>query len=449
MNLPITPEMIPILLTFAGIAILTVGVLYIGFTSTPIKSATGGSKKKEGGIPADFRKQFLDAYNKVFSTYNMQPMNDMLTDFTFYTTKNTVKVLEKLGIKKEVDIKINEKQKQFNEGLSNYGFVMQDGKNDMTIDILKCDYTETYSDAQTNKKIYKRVFKNAAYNLEFLKTNEKLNKDITHCMNCGDTLKRNGNFFECESCGTHYESENLKWSASNVSVEPDSNKASGLILAGIIGLVFLGVIEMFIKNVTFGFILGGINAVLIAGIVLYLRWAWNAACLFKKMVANDPKASRMVFAKRVYYLIRTLEMARDFDLNMIKPFMTPELYEKIKQNNNYDDYYVVDLIFKQIIPTDYRIEGQNQIIEFDIKYNQLLMNPKKKIKETKVKRHYALYKSVNAMTKVNASAQAVICPSCGASINVTTEGICSFCNASYSVSDFDWVFYDAPIEMTK
>ena len=169
----------------------------------------------------------------------------------------------------------------------------------------------------------------------------------------------------------------------------------------------------------------------------------------KEMKAKDPKASQMVFNKRVYYLIRTLEMARDWKLSDIKPFMSPELYTKIKQNNEYDDYYVVDLTFKKIIPTGYHVKDQIQIIDFDIVYDQLLMNPKKKIKQSKQKRHYALYKSVNALTKVNASAQAIVCPNCGANINRITEGVCSYCNASIDVADFDWVFYDAPIEMTK
>ena len=142
-------------------------------------------------------------------------------------------------------------------------------------------------------------------------------------------------------------------------------------------------------------------------------------------------------------------MARDFDLTMIKPFMKKDLYDKIKQNNEYDDFYVVDLTFKKIIPLKYRIEGEKQIIEFKVKYDQLLMNPRKKIKHSTQKRRYAFYKNINAMTKINASAQAIVCPGCGANINLTTEGICTYCNASYDVANFDWVFYDAPIEMTK
>ena len=200
MNLPISPEMIPFFLAIGGILILIAGVLFISFSSVSIKSATTG-QRGGNGIPADFRDQFIKAYNKVFSTFNMQPMNNMLTEFMYYSTQNTVKVLEKLGIKKEISVKIDSEFEKMNH----FSMVFKDGKNDMSLDISKCRYTEIYSDERTNKKLYKRVLKNAVYNIEFLRSNEKLHKDLSCCMNCGDTLTRNGNFFDCQSCGAHYD----------------------------------------------------------------------------------------------------------------------------------------------------------------------------------------------------------------------------------------------------
>lgn len=444
MNLLKSPEMIPVFLTLGALLIAIVGVLYIGFSSISIKSVEKRGSGKNS-IPADFRDQFIKAYNKVFSTFNMQPMNGMLTDFMYYSTQNTVNILKKLGIRKEVSVEIDHSYDQFNQT----NMVIADGKNDMSLDLSHCKCTETYYDEHTNKKIFRRIIKKAIYNIEFLRSSEKLKNDITCCMNCGDTLVKHGNFFDCPSCGAHYDWENLKWSASNVSIEPDSTGSSRLIGFAIVGFVLLSVVEMILKNKILGFIISGIDILFILATLLYIRWAWKALSIMKEMKAKDPKASQMVFNKRVYYLIRTLEMARDWKLSDIKPFMSPELYTKIKQNNEYDDYYVVDLTFKKIIPTGYRVKDQIQIIDFDIVYDQLLMNPKKKIKQSKQKRHYALYKSVNALTKVNASAQAIVCPNCGANINRITEGVCSYCNASIDVADFDWVFYDAPIEMTK
>lgn len=440
----ISPEMIPLLLTFATLFFYVAAVLYIAFTSITLSSGEN-SKQGDSGIPKDFREQFINAYNKVFSTFNMKPMEDMLTEFMHYSTLNTVKVLEKLGIKKEVTVKFDPEFDKY-KGL---GLVIKDGKNDMALDVSKCDYIETYSDERTNKKLYRRVLKKASYNIEFLKSNQQLESDIKHCMNCGDVLTRSGNFFDCKSCGAHYDSELLRWSASNVTVEPNSQPASNFMFVLVLGLVILGLAEMITKNKALGLAIIGIDIFLIVIGVLYFGWVIKSIQPYKQMAAHDPKSSRMVFNKRVYYLIRTLEMARDFDLTMIKPFMKKDLYDKIKQNNEYDDYYVVDLTFKQIIPLKYRIEGENQIIEFKVKYDQLLMNPRKKIKHSTQKRRYAFYKNINAMTKINASAQAIVCPGCGANINLTTEGICTYCNASYDVANFDWIFYDAPIEMTK
>ena len=219
MNLLKSPEMVLVFLTLGALLIAIVGVLYIGFSSISIKSVEKRGSGKNS-IPADFRDQFIKAYNKVFSTFNMQPMNGMLTDFMYYSTQNTVNILKKLGIRKEVSVEIDHSYDQFNQT----NMVIADEKN-----------------------------------------------DITCCMNCGDTLVKHGNFFDCPSCGAHYDWENLKWSASNVSIEPDSTVSSRLISFAIVGFVLLSVVEMILKNKILGFIISGIDILFILATLLYIR----------------------------------------------------------------------------------------------------------------------------------------------------------------------------------
>ena len=114
-ELPIPPEMIPLALAFAVIVVFALGILIIGFSSAQIKTFTAGDKGKSL-IPRETMDNLIKAYGKIFSTYNMKAAETMLTENMHYKTKCSVETLQKIGVKKEIDVKVDEEAaKIYNE----------------------------------------------------------------------------------------------------------------------------------------------------------------------------------------------------------------------------------------------------------------------------------------------------------------------------------------------
>ena len=210
--------------------------------------------------------------------------------------------------------------------------------------------------------------------------------------------------------------------------------------------------EIIINKFVFGLALVGINLLALVAVIASLVWLNKALSVFKVMAADDPLSSRMTFIKRITYLVRALEMARDFELSKTKPFTTPELYKKIEAVNKYDEYYLLDFNFKNAVLSNYRTEGEYRHVNVKMKIEQLILRKKdnkKKIKKKTKKLNYAVMKHVSAMTQVNEGYKTITCKCCGANINLTIDGKCKCCGDNYDVSRYDWILTDAPVELTK
>ena len=447
--LPIDPNMIPLALTIITAAIGGMGILVIGITSAKIKSFTTGDKGKRS-IPKEAMDNLIKAYNKIFSTFNMKAAESMLTENLHYTTKCTVDALQKLGVKKDIDVKVDEEAAKVMENQA-INIIMEDGKNDMTITTLPCEYTETYYDTTTDKKIYSDTCK-AQLTLSFLKSNQVEKDKVTYCINCGTPIEPQGDFYDCPNCKSHYSAENYQWTINDVQIQKRSDLKTALILGGFVILLLLGVAEIIINKFVFGLALVGINLLALVAVIASLVWLNKALSVFKVMAADDPLSSRMTFIKRITYLVRALEMARDFELSKTKPFTTPELYKKIEAVNKYDEYYLLDFNFKNAVLSNYRTEGEYRHVNVKMKIEQLILRKKdnkKKIKKKTKKLNYAVMKHVSAMTQVNEGYKTITCKCCGANINLTIDGKCKCCGDNYDVSRYDWILTDAPVELTK
>ena len=314
--------------------------------------------------------------------------------------------------------------------------IMEDGKNDMTITTLPCEYTETYYDTTTDKKIYSDTCK-AQLTLSFLKSNQVEKDKVTYCINCGTPIEPQGDFYDCPNCKSHYSAENYQWTINDVQIQKRSDLKTALILGGFVILLLLGVAEIIINKFVFGLALVGINLLALVAVIASLVWLNKALSVFKVMAADDPLSSRMTFIKRITYLVRALEMARDFELSKTKPFTTPELYKKIEAVNKYDEYYLLDFNFKNAVLSNYRTEGEYRHVNVKMKIEQLILRKKdnkKKIKKKTKKLNYAVMKHVSAMTLVNEVYKTITCKCCG---------------DIYDVSRYDWILTDAPVELTK
>lgn len=446
--LPIPPNMIPLAITVLTVVIGAIGVLVISLSTVKFKSMSAGDKGKSI-IPKDAMENLIKAYNKVYSTFNMKAAQNMLTENMHYTTKCTVDALRKMGLKKEISYKVDaELAKVMDQQAIN--IVMEDGKNDLTIASIPCDYTETYIDSASDKKLYSKTRK-AQLSVAFLKSNQVEKDKETYCINCGTPMESHGDFFDCPSCKSHYSAENYKWSINSVQVIERSNVLTGFILAGIVALVLLSGAAAIVNKFVFGLAVVGVNLGVFAGVMAYLAWLNKIFSVYKVMAVDDPLATRQSFFARITYLVRTLEMARDFDISKTKGFMASDIYEKIKAANKYDDYFLVDFELKNGVLSNYRTEGEYRHVDVKLKLEQLILHTgkKKKIKKKTKKLNYAVMKHVNAKTQVNEGVKLIVCKNCGANINLTLDGKCKYCGDNYDISEHDWVLTKAPIELTK
>ena len=215
----------------------------------------------------------------------------------------------------------------------------------------------------------------------------------------------------------------------------------------------MSVVASIVQTFTFGLIVSCINILALTGVIAYLAWLKKVLSIFKVISADDKLFSRQTFIQRVMYLIRTLEIARDFEIGRTKAFMTPDIFEKIKEANKYDEFFLVDFNFKNAILSNYRLEGENRYVDVKIKLEQLILkkkkNNKKKLKLKTRKLNYTFMRHKDALTQVNDAYKTITCPCCGANINLSLDGKCKCCGDSYDISKYDWIISDAPIELTK
>lgn len=428
--------MVPLILTLVALAIFLFGTVFVGLSAVKIKQF--GSNSNISVLSKEYRDQLIAAYNKAFSKFNMDAMKDMLTEYMHYTTSNTLKVLRKIGVRKEVTFTPDAQYDAATAG-NPFSIVHGDGKNDFTLSTMKGDYCETYYDADSNRKIYERTRK-TDYTIDFLKSNNELADTPHNCINCGAELTLNGNMLDCPSCGTHYQVENYKWNISNIQVGSDSANpwVMPVLFAGL-GVLIASAISMLVKSAVFTAILIVIDLIGIFLAVTYVNYVKKGIDVIKEMEKYDENASRLVFFKRVNYLVRCLDSAKDFNIREAKPVLTRELYAELKENNKTDDNYVLDLDISKIYPSNFRIEGNRQCVDVELTIDRLVMNPKKKIKNKTSKEKYTLSKHVNAKTNSYTQAQAVICPNCNASINLITDTKCKYCDTEVDASLSDWV----------
>ena len=238
-ELPIPPEMIPLALAFAAIVIGAIGILVIGFSTAKIKTFTAGDKGKSL-IPKETMESLIKAYGKIYSTYNMNAAESMLTENMHYKTKCSVETLQKVGVKKEIDVKVNEEDMKLLENQA-INIVMEDGKNDMTISVLPCEYTETYYDSVNDKKLYSDT-KKGNLTVGFLKSNQVDRDKVSYCINCGTPIEPNGDFYDCPNCKSHYSAENYKWTINDVQFNEKNDLFTGVVLFTAVGLILLSVV---------------------------------------------------------------------------------------------------------------------------------------------------------------------------------------------------------------
>ena len=427
-----------IYLAIGILVFLSVAFFYVTLKNVKFK---GGPS---GGYGTVLDKETRDRYVKniisVMQTFNLKTIAGTVTEFMYYYIDQTVAVLKRVGIRKEVEI-IEANTPGANADSAN--IVVSDGKNNMTTALVRGKYVEKYIDNVTDKVLYEKTVEDGYYVLEMLRSDHVERQNANFCSNCGSPMNIEGDFYVCPNCGTKYTTESANWIVANSYCY--NNKAGNMQAL----LVFLPVIVMFAVAIIAEFtswkmkVLSVFVDLAVLGIALsYIAWIAKLMVGINKIAKYDKEFSKKSFEKRVSYLVRAYERARDLDISKVKPFMEPSLYAKLKEQNKYDEFYMLDFEIIKLVVNEFEIKDGKQLAYVSLDVNKITINEKKKIKKRKGKYDITLYRNKDTMTDVKLNPEVITCEACGRNINLTVDGKCKSCGNAFDLANYDWIIYN-------
>lgn len=427
------------ILSGASIVIVFISFGWVSFNNIRFKLNKTGPSANQGLLDESTKKMFLKNLTEVYRTSNIKTVMSTVTENLYYSIEAELSILTKLGLRKEVTI-IPVESPVKGEPLP---FVIDDGKNNMTLSGLDCSYTEKYIDNATGKVLYKKKIPHSLYTIELIKSDILDLKNEYFCSSCGAPMEVNGDFFDCHYCSAHYNTESYSWSASDVIVQNRKNNNSTSNL-------FIGFIFMFIAVTLLGLnfpysILGTISISLDIFLILF-----SVLCALvvnhqlryiRKILAADKNFSRSNFKKRVVYLLKRFYLAQGTHSSLIQPLMVSELYKELESVHKYDNYYLLDFDVLALSIKDYYVKNGKQVVSVDIKANTISMNPKKKLRKKKQKIRINVCRDEKTFTNTYDEMKTVNCENCNAPINLAKDGKCKYCGNTFDLSKFDWIIY--------
>jgi Zn finger protein HypA/HybF involved in hydrogenase expression len=303
---------------------------------------------------------------------------------------------------------------------------------------------EKYIDNVTDKVLYEKVTEDGHYILEMLRSDyleERQNANF--CSNCGAPMSIEGDFYVCPNCGTKYTTESAKWVVANSYIyDSKAGNIQGFmfLLPAIIMFVVAFIANFSSWKIKVLSIL--IDLIVLGAALCYSSWISKQLSGIKKISQYDKEFSRKSFERRVGYLVRAYERAKDLDISKVRPFMEPSLYARLKDQNKYDEFYMLDFQILKLVVKDFVIKDDKQLAYVTLDVNKVTINEKKKIKKKKGKYDVTLYRHKDTMTDVKLNPEVITCECCGRNMNLTVDGKCKSCGNTYDLSKYDWIIYD-------
>lgn len=424
-------------LTASTIVIVFISLGWLAFNNTRLKMSKMEFSSSQGLLDENTKKMFLKNLTEVYKTSNMKSIMSTVTENLYYSIEAGLFILAKIGLRKEITI-IPMVSSQKEEQLP---FVVADGKNNMLSCGQHCSYVEKYIDIDTGKILYKKEIPNALYVVGLIKSDFRDLENEYFCSSCGASMKIDGNFFDCDHCGNHYNTESYSWSASEVLIRnrKKDNFTSNVFVGLMISFIIVNLLGMNFPYSILGSISIGFDLLLVLSSIL-IALVGNYKLRFVRQISgSDENFSKFGFRERVTYLLKKFYLAKDFQNSLVKPFMVPELYKKFETNNKYDDYYILDFDILALGIENYYVENGRQVANLKVKAKIISMNHKKKLRKKKQKIMLSVCRDEKSFTKAYDKINKNTCEDCGAPINLTKDGKCKYCGNLFDLTKFDWI----------
>lgn len=430
----------PITVTLAVIVIGAPLSLLFMLTTMPKDNGGRNGSQDRQDMSREKRWDLIEKIQRVYDTFNLTAIQSITSEMKYMMTACTCKILQRAGVRKVVTIQPDEEKDKVVSRL----YAWSDGKNDGLVDMGYCSYKEQYLDSSSDKVLYEKIWPKAFIVLNAIRAAHTQGNAAKFCTQCGAPIEISGDFYHCRQCGAHYQSDAYEWTITGLQEqnETKSNQISNLLSVLIIGTLALALICIPVSFFPLHLIVYLLDAFMAGSMAWFLFMMKKNIKGVQDCQKQDPLFSRQAFQRRVEYLYRLYNLARDLDVSLLKPFIDGESYEKLKEQNVLDEFYYLDNDFYQLLTPEFRIENGKQWMECFLSVFEVTINEKRKIKKKKKKVHMTLVRDKDCKTELKNGAELYTCEHCGATVNLAQDGKCRYCGLQIDLLKHDWCIHN-------
>lgn len=424
------------------LAVLVIGAplsLLLMLMTMPKNNGGNQGFQSSRDLSRDKRWNLIERVEQVYDNFNIPAIQSITSEMMFMMTACTCKILQRTGVRKVVKIQPDE-QKERSAALP---YAWSDGKNDALVDVAYCSYCEQYLDSSSDNVLYEKKWPKALILLNAIKAAHADSPAAKFCTQCGAPISLSGDFYHCRRCGAHYQSDAYEWTVTGIQAQNESKnqKLSNVLSVLIIGTLALALISIPVRFFPLHLTVYLLNAFIVAGMASFLFFMKKNIKGVQDCQEHDPLFSRQMFQRRVEYLYRLYNQAKDLDVSLLQPFMAAESFAALKDKNVPDNFYFLDNDFYQLLTPEFKIENGKQWMECFLSVFEVTINERRKIKKKKKKVHLTLVRDQACMTEPKNGAELYTCEHCGSTVNLAQDGRCRYCGSQIDLLKHDWCIY--------
>ena len=385
----------------------------------------------------------LQTYIDAIRTNSPRRLHNIMTDALYHTTQVKVEGMTRIGLRREIEYE--------HTGVMEPASIMQDGKITWAQLWVPCKYTERLVDSTTGAVLETTQIDNANIVLDITRNPDREPGEEINCLGCGNPIDSDGELFICKYCKATYTADSYDWSIAGYDVYKGwgTSKSLGVnpLLTGIVS-VMMG---LMVFNPILGFIAGGnsaltpvvwiLNIITLGAVFFYVYWLIPHAMKgFIELKKIDPLSSLMQLHNRTEYLLSIFFSAMSFSPRILKPFIEPSIYEEISQNFKPTGNYVLNVEGAGWGTMSGAIKHEGKIyFNYSIDFFLTVFDSSRRLNKIKKKLNFQLCRGENVVTENKGGPEALVCPGCGKTINLTADGRCKYCKTEYDLSQVDWI----------
>ncbi|MDR0325418.1 MAG: hypothetical protein LBI19_04895 [Oscillospiraceae bacterium] len=407
-------------------------------------------------VPPERTSVLRDLYIKFYKDLNVKAAFNAFSDLFYHTVLSDIQLLRKFGIRREMRFVVNEKRLESAEDTTQ--ITATEGSLAFTDRDEFGEYWEQFVDTTTDQPLLQRHYAIATNSISFNRNPNRLAGETVYCAGCDTELTVDGEFFKCPNygCGNTYTADSYNWMATNIAFY-ESDAAGNVIQRNLKtgGIAWTQIGGYIVSALLFGTMILGF----IFGSNEWMRtWAYGFGLVFdvvtliivglmvkrkgpsKKLIDHDPNCNPQRVIDRAGYLVSSAYAASELNPEHMKPFMDEGFFGQWRASLQYPEDRVINVkpSFYDDVITGFWKDKNRQYVKAISTFNVTTIDRNREVKERLEYIESVLCRNIGARYTNVKSAENLLCPNCGESINATADARCKYCREGYDVADFDW-----------